>query len=68
MFRHPHEIPNYVTARHVVDYFPLTWYKFRKYRKLGTIPHHDALVNGRPVWLRKRLKELLPLINALEGR
>ncbi|PWT77952.1 MAG: hypothetical protein C5B58_16015 [Acidobacteria bacterium] len=48
----------YYTSTVLVDQLGLSWYRFYRLLKLGIIPSADAIVNGRPVWLRERVNEI----------
>jgi hypothetical protein len=58
MARKSQETAIFFTATTLVNLLGLSWSGFYKLRKGGIIGEPDARVNGRPVWLRKRVKEI----------
>jgi len=58
MAKKKREIANFVNSSTLVDLLALSWSGFYKLRKRGVIGPPDALVNGRPVWLRERAKQI----------
>jgi hypothetical protein len=58
MARESQETAIFFTATALVDLLGLRWSRFYKLRKGGIIGEPDARVNGRPVWLKKRIKEI----------
>jgi len=58
MAKESQETAIFFTATTLVNLLGLSWSGFYKLRKHGIIGPPDALVNGRPVWLRERVKQI----------
>jgi len=58
MARKSQETAIFFTATTLVNILGLSWSGFYKLRERGIIRAPDALVNGRPVWLRERVKQI----------
>jgi hypothetical protein len=68
MARKKREIANFVNASTLVDLTGLSWYRFYKLLKRGIIGPPDALLCGRPAWLRERVLQIGKRIDELESK